>query len=117
MIECVPNFSEGRDLATITAIASVIQDVKGVALLGYESDADHHRSVITFAGEPEAVLEAAVRATGKAAELIDLRHHQGVHPRMGATDVVPFVPLAGLTLEDCVAIAHRAGQEIWRRYR
>jgi glutamate formiminotransferase len=91
--------------------------VNGIAVLGFESDADHHRSVITFAGEPEAVLEAAVRAAGKAAELIDLRHHAGVHPRVGAADVVPFVPLDGSTLEDCVAIAQRAGGEIWQRFR
>jgi len=116
MIECVPNFSEGREPATIAAISAVIKDVSGVALLGYESDADHHRSVITFAGEAEGVLEAAVRAVGKAAELIDLRRHVGVHPRVGAADVVPFVPLEGSTLEDCVAIAHRAGAEIWRRF-
>src|SRR6266576_1898746 len=117
MIECVPNFSEGRDLHTIAALARVIGHVNGIAVLGFESDADHHRSVITFAGEPEVVLEAAVRATGKAAELIDLRHHTGVHPRVGAADVVPFVPLAGSTLEECAAIAHHAGQEIWHRFR
>ena len=117
MIECVPNFSEGRNPHTIAALARIIGHLNGIAVLGFESDADHHRSVITFAGEPDAVLEAAVRATGKAAELIDLRHHVGVHPRVGAADVVPFVPLEGSTLEDCVAIAHRAGEEIWRRFR
>jgi glutamate formiminotransferase len=117
MIECVPNFSEGRNPHTIAALARVIGHLNGIAVLGFESDADHHRSVITFAGEPEAVLEAAVRATGNAAELIDLRHHTGVHPRVGSADVVPFVPLDGSTLEDCVAIAHRAGAEIWRRFR
>jgi len=116
MIECVPNFSEGRNPHAIAALARVIGHVNGIAVLGFESDTDHHRSVITFAGEPEAVLEAAVRAAGKAAELIDLRQHTGVHPRTGAADVVPFVPLDGSTLEDCVAIAHRAGTEIWRRY-
>jgi glutamate formiminotransferase len=117
MIECVPNFSEGRNPHTIAALARVIGHLNGIAVLGFESDADHHRSVITFAGEPEAVLEAAVRAAGKAAELIDLRQHTGVHPRVGAADVVPFAPLEGSTLEDCVAIAHRAGEEIWRRFR
>jgi len=117
MIECVPNFSEGRNPHTIAALARVIGHLNGIAVLGFESDADHHRSVITFAGEPEVVLEAAVRATGKAAELIDLRQHTGVHPRVGAADVVPFVPLDGSTLEECVAIAHRAGEEIWQRYR
>jgi glutamate formiminotransferase len=116
MIECVPNFSEGREPATIAAIAAAIKELGGVALLGFESDADHHRSVITFAGEPEGVMEAAVRAVGKAAELIDLRRHVGVHPRVGAADVVPFVPLEGSTLDDCAAIAHRAGAEIWRRF-
>lgn len=116
MIECVPNFSEGREPATIAAIAASIREMPGVALLGFEADADHHRSVITFAGQPEGVCEAAVRAVGKAAELIDLRRHVGVHPRVGAADVVPFVPLDGSTLEDCVAIAHRAGAEIWRRF-
>ena len=117
MIECVPNFSEGRNPHTIVALARVIGHLNDIAVLGFESDADHHRSVITFAGESEAVLEAAVRATGKAAELIDLRQHTGVHPRVGAADVVPFVPLDGSTLEDCVAVAHRAGEEIWRRFR
>jgi glutamate formiminotransferase len=117
MIECVPNFSEGRNPRTIVALARVIGHLNDIAVLGFESDADHHRSVITFAGESEAVLEAAVRATGKAAELIDLRLHSGVHPRVGAADVVPFVPLDGSTLEDCVAIAHRAGEEIWQRFR
>lgn len=117
MIECVPNFSEGRNPHTIAALARVIGHLNGIAVLGFESDADHHRSVITFAGEPGAVLEAAVRATGKAAELIDLTQHAGVHPRVGATDVVPFVPLDGSTLDECVAIAHHAGEEIWRRFR
>ncbi|MEO8050559.1 MAG: glutamate formimidoyltransferase [Acidobacteriota bacterium] len=117
MIECVPNFSEGRNPATIAAIARVIGHINGVVVLGLESDADHHRSVITFAGEPVAVMEAAVRAVGKAAALIDLRLHSGVHPRVGAADVVPFVPLDGSTVEDCIALAHRAGEEIWRRFR
>ena len=116
MIECVPNFSEGRNSAVVEAIAAAIGSVGGVAVLGHESDADHHRSVITFAGDPEAVLEAAIRGVGKAAELIDLRQHSGVHPRVGAADVVPFVPLEGATLADCVALAHRAGAEIWQRF-
>jgi glutamate formiminotransferase len=116
MMECVPNFSEGRDPQKVAAIAGAIAAVPGVALLGFESDADHHRSVITFAGEPAAVLEGALQGVGKAAELIDLRQHSGVHPRVGATDVLPFVPLAGSTLDDCIALAHRAGAEIWRRF-
>ncbi len=98
------------------AIADEIAGVQGVVVLGWEMDADHHRSVATFAGEPEAVLEAAVRGVGKAAARIDLTKHLGVHPRVGAADVVPFVPLGGSTLEDCAAIAHRAGEEIWRRF-
>lgn len=117
MIECVPNFSEGRDPKVVEAIAQSIARVEGVALLGFEADADHHRSVVTFAGEPEAVLEGAIRGVGKAAELVDLRRHAGVHPRVGAADVVPFIPLRGSTLADCAAIAHRAGAEIWRRFR
>jgi glutamate formiminotransferase len=116
VIECVPNFSEGRDPAVIAAIAATIERVAGVTLLGFESDSDHHRSVITFAGDEAAVLEAVIQCVGKAAELIDLRKHVGVHPRVGATDVLPFVPLAGSTLEDCAAIAHRAGAEIWRHF-
>ncbi len=117
MIECVPNFSEGRDRAKIAAIVDSIRSVSGVVVLGWESDEDHHRSVVTFAGDADAVLEGAIRAMGKAAELIDLRQHKGVHPRIGATDVLPFVPLEGNTLEDCVKIAHRAGKEIWRRFK
>ena len=116
MLECVPNFSEGRDPNVIAAIAAAIESIAGVTLLGFESDADHHRSVITFAGEEEGVLQAAVECVGKAAELIDLRKHAGVHPRVGVTDVLPFVPLAGSTLTDCIRIAHRAGTEIWRRF-
>jgi len=118
MIECVPNFSDGRDLAKLSAIVDAIAGTPGVLILGSESDADHHRSVVTFAGNPDAVMEGAIRGAGKAAELIDLRTHQGVHPRVGAADVIPFVPLpsGGETLERCVEIAHRAGAEIWRRF-
>jgi glutamate formiminotransferase len=113
LIECVPNFSEGRDQARIEALASAIASVPETLILDRTSDTDHHRSVITFAGDGEAVLESAVRATALAAELIDLNQHQGVHPRLGALDVLPFVPLGGATLEDCVALAHRAGRRIW----
>lgn len=116
MIECVPNFSEGRNPEIVQAIVDAIASAPGVVVLGWESDADHHRSVVTFAGEPEPVLEGAIRGVGKTAERIDLRLHQGIHPRVGSADVVPFVPLAGSTLEDCAAIAHRAGAEIWRRF-
>ena len=116
VIECVPNFSEGRDQGVIGAIADAIAAVPGVLLLGAESDADHNRSVITFAGASDALVEASVRGAGKAAELIDLSVHQGVHPRVGAADVIPFVPLENSTMEDAVAAAHRAGREIWRRF-
>jgi len=112
LIECVPNFSEGRDAAKVDAVRSVA----GVVFLDRELDADHNRSVLTFAGPPEAVSEAALRAVGKAVELIDLNHHSGVHPRIGAVDVVPFIPIEGLTIEECVRIATRVGEEIWRRY-
>ena len=117
LVECVPNFAEGRDLSKVDAIAAAIQEVPGVFLLARESDADHNRSVITLAGDPEAIVEAAVRAVGKAVELIDLTRQTGAHPRVGATDVVPFVPLEGVSLEDCVVFAKKAGREIWARYR
>jgi glutamate formiminotransferase/formiminotetrahydrofolate cyclodeaminase len=116
LIECVPNFSEGRDAAKVDAIIAAMRDVAGVYLLDRESDADHNRSVVTLAGEPEAVAEAALRGVGKAAALIDLTKHTGAHPRMGATDVVPFIPIAGVTIEDCVALAKKTGREIWERY-
>jgi glutamate formiminotransferase len=116
MIECVPNFSEGRNSDVLQEIVDAIAGAPGVVMLGSELDSDHHRSVVTFAGEPEAVLEGAIRGVGKAAERIDLTKHKGIHPRVGAADVVPFVPLDGSTLEDCAAIAHRAGAEIWRRF-
>jgi len=117
IVECVPNFSEGRDPAKVDAIVEAIRSVRGVLVLGRESDTDHNRSVVTIVGEPEAVAEAAVRAVGKAAEIIDLTKQTGAHPRVGATDVVPFVPISGVTLEGCVELAKRAGREIWTRYR
>jgi len=116
LIECVTNFSEGRDLSTVRAIEDAIASVHGVAVLRSEMDADHNRSVITFAGSPEAVSEASLRGIGVAVERIDLRKHAGVHPRMGAADVVPFVPLRGATMADCVSVAHRTGQEVWKRF-
>lgn len=115
VIECVPNFSEGRDAKKMQAIVDAIAGA-GVLLLGWESDVDHNRSVVTFAGDPEAVLEGAVRGAGRAAELIDLTMHEGVHPRVGAADVIPFVPMEKSSMEECVAVAHRAGEEIWRRF-
>ena len=116
MLECVPNFSEGRNPEIVRAIADAIAQTPEVLLLGWESDADHNRSVMTFAGPPNAVVEAAVRGAGKAAERIDLSAHQGVHPRVGAADVIPFVPLDGTSMEEAVAVAHQAGEEIWGRH-
>lgn len=113
-IECVPNFSEGRDLASVNALESAISSVPGSFVLHRTSDPDHNRSVITFAGGSEAVLESAVRAAAKAAELIDLNDHLGVHPRLGALDVLPFVPLGEATLQECVTVARRAGNRIWK---
>jgi glutamate formiminotransferase/formiminotetrahydrofolate cyclodeaminase len=115
LVECVPNFSEGRDKAKVDAIVEAMKR-DGVYLLDREMDSDHNRCVITLAGEREAIQEAAILGVGKAAELIDLTQHQGAHPRMGAADVVPFIPIAGVTLEDCVAIAKHVGAEIWKRY-
>jgi glutamate formiminotransferase len=115
LVECVPNFSEGRDAAKMDAIVQSIVAVPEVVLLDRESDADHNRSVLTFVGPPAAVADAAFRAVEKAAALIDLTHHQGAHPRIGAADVVPFIPIEGLTLEDCVKLAERVGSEIWNR--
>jgi glutamate formiminotransferase/formiminotetrahydrofolate cyclodeaminase len=117
LIECVPNFSEGRDASKVNALVDAMRAVPGVLVLDRESDADHNRSVVTLVGEPEAVAEAALRGVGKAAELIDLTRHTGAHPRIGATDVVPFIPIEGCTIEDCVALARRVGHEIWERYR
>jgi len=115
LVECVPNFSEGRDKSKVDAIIDAMK-IPGVYLLDREMDGDHNRSVMTLVGEREAIQEAAVRGVGKAAELIDLNVHSGAHPRMGATDVVPFIPLEGVTIEDCVAIANHVGEEIWKRY-
>src|SRR5579872_7237263 len=117
LIECVPNFSEGRDAAKVDAIVSSMSSVSGVYVLDREMDGDHNRCVITLAGEPDSVAEAALRGVGKAMELIDLTKHTGAHPRVGATDVVPFIPIEGVAIEDCVALARRVGHEIWARYR
>ena len=115
LVECVPNFSEGRDKSKVDAIADAMK-VPGVYLLDRESDTDHNRSVITLVGEREAIQEAAIRGVGKAAEVIDLTKHQGAHPRMGAADVVPFIPIDGVSIEDCVAMARQVGEQIWKRY-
>ena len=117
LIECVPNFSEGRDPGKVDAIVSAMGAVVGVYVLDREMDADHNRCVVTLAGEPDAVAEAALRGVGKALELIDLTTHTGAHPRVGAADVIPFIPVHGVTIEDCVALARRVGKEIWARYR
>ena len=115
VVECVPNFSEGVDSQRVEAIVSAMR-VDGVHLLDWSMDADHNRSVVTIAGAPAAVVEAAVRGVGKAVELIDLTRQQGVHPRIGAADVIPFVPVSGIRLEQCVLLARQAGLEIWRRF-
>jgi glutamate formiminotransferase / formiminotetrahydrofolate cyclodeaminase len=115
LVECVPNFSEGRDKSKVDAIIDAMK-IRGVYLLDRESDTDHNRSVITLVGEREAIQEAAIRGVGKASEMIDLNVHQGAHPRMGAADVVPFIPIDGVTIEDCVAMARHVGEQIWKRY-
>src|SRR5712671_1878174 len=115
LIECVPNFSEGRDTAKIDAIVQSVLSVPEVFLLDRESDADHNRSVLTFVGPPAAVADAAFRAVETAVELIDLTKHQGAHPRIGAADVVPFIPIEGVTVAECVALAERLGSEIWSK--
>src|SRR5271169_1265776 len=115
LVECVPNFSEGRDAGKIDAIVQAILAVPEVVLLDREADADHNRSVLTFVGPPAAVADAAFRAVEKAVALIDLTHQQGAHPRVGAADVVPFIPIEGVTLEECVQLAERLGAEIWSK--
>lgn len=115
IVECVPNFSEGRDARRVEAIVSAMR-VQGVHLLDWSMHPDHNRSVVTIAGEPQAVVEAAVRGAGKAAWLIDLTRQEGAHPRIGAADVIPFVPVSGIKLEQCVLLARQAGLEISRRF-
>src|SRR5512135_150590 len=112
LIECIPNFSEARRPEVMDQIIDAIKSVDTISLLDRSSDLDHNRTVVTFAGPPEAVEEAAFRAIQKAASLIDLDHHTGEHPRIGATDVCPFVPLAGATMGDCIAMARRLGQRV-----
>jgi glutamate formiminotransferase/formiminotetrahydrofolate cyclodeaminase len=114
IVECIPNFSEGKDEAKIDLIAKTIESVPEVAVLSRHMDPDHNRSVITFAGTPEAVLEASYRAAETAVELIDLNAHTGEHPRIGALDVLPFVPIRGVTMDDCITLAKRAGERIAR---
>lgn len=114
IVECVPNFSEGRDAGKIKQITAAVEAVSGVQLLNVEPGADTNRTVVTFVGEPEAVLEAAFQAIAKAAALIDMSTHHGAHPRMGATDVCPFVPVEGVTMAECVALAKRLGERVGR---
>lgn len=113
LVECVPNFSEGRKGETVERIARAIESVKGATVLNRHLDYDHNRSVITFVARPELVVNAALRAVATAAELIDLREHVGQHPRIGATDVLPFIPVSGIDIKECVALAHEAGRRIW----
>jgi glutamate formiminotransferase/glutamate formiminotransferase/formiminotetrahydrofolate cyclodeaminase len=114
LVECVPNFSEGRNPETVRLIAESIAAVDSACVLDTHIDADHNRSVITFVASPEKVVEAAVNAVRRASELIDMRTHSGEHPRLGATDVLPFVPVRGVTMDDCVRVAHEAGEIIAR---
>jgi glutamate formiminotransferase len=116
LIECVPNFSEGRDAAVVQSIVAAMA-VPGVSLLDFSLDPDHNRSVVTIVGPPAAVIESAVRGAGRAAELINLTTQSGVHPRIGAADVIPFVPVRDVSLEQCVLMARQAGAEIWNRHR
>ena len=112
IVECVPNFSEGQDAAKIKQITDTIQSVQGIELLDVDPGRDTNRTVVTFVGSPEAVAEAAFQAIAKAAQVIDMAKHQGAHPRMGATDVCPFVPVEGVTIEDCAEIAHQVGRRV-----
>lgn len=114
IVECVPNFSEGRKTETLKQLTAVIAAVDSAVVLDTHMDTDHNRSVITFAAAPARVVEAALRAVARATELIDLRQHMGEHPRIGATDVLPFVPVRGVTMEECVKLAHEAGERIAR---
>jgi glutamate formiminotransferase/glutamate formiminotransferase/formiminotetrahydrofolate cyclodeaminase len=113
LVECVPNFSEGRKGETVERIARAVAAVPGATVLNRHLDIDHNRSVITFVAAPAHVVDAALRAVATAAELIDLREHGGEHPRIGATDVLPFIPVSGVTMNECIALAHEAGRRIW----
>ena len=117
LIECVPNVSEGRDSEKIEKIVSAVKQVPNAVLLDVDSDHDHNRTVITFVGDDLAVEKAILALTERAIALIDLNHHQGEHPRMGAVDVIPFVPIKDATMEECVTLAKRVGQQIWEKFR
>lgn len=116
IMECVPNFSEGRDLQKIDKIVAPFRGKQGVKLLDYSNDEDHNRLVVTVVGEPEPLRDAVLEAIGVAVELIDLNHHQGQHPRMGAVDVVPFIPIWNVTMEEAVALSKEVGKEVAKRY-
>jgi glutamate formiminotransferase len=114
LVECVPNFSEGRKIETVELLAQAIQSVDTACVLDTHLDPDHNRSVITFVAAPEKVVDAALKVVSLASELIDMRQHKGVHPRLGATDVLPFIPIRGVTMADCVSLARLAGERIAR---
>jgi glutamate formiminotransferase len=114
LVECVPNFSEGRKSETVASIARAIEQVGSAIVLNRHIDTDHNRSVITFVAHPRQIVDAAVLAVATAATLIDLRQHHGEHPRIGAIDVLPFIPISGVTIDECIELAHHAGQRIWR---
>ncbi len=116
IMECVPNFSEGRDLAKVERIVDAFRGKEGVRLLDYSSDKDHNRTVVTVIGEIEPLGDAVIEAIGIAAQLIDLTHHQGEHPRMGAADVVPFIPIKNCTVQEADALAKRVGKEVAERF-
>ena len=116
IMECVPNFTEGRDLQKIDKIVAPFRGKQGVKLLDYSNDEDHNRLVVTVVGEPEPLRDAVLEAIGVAVELIDLNHHQGQHPRMGAVDVVPFIPIRNVTMEEAVALSKEVGKEVAKRY-
>lgn len=112
LMECVPNFSEGRDEKIVEQIIDEVRKIEGITILDYSSDKDHNRTVLTMIGSPEQVKEAAINSAKKAAELIDMTKHEGAHPRMGATDVIPFTPVSNVTIDECIEVAKAVGAEI-----
>lgn len=117
IVQCVPNFSEGRDLEKIEKIVENFRGKEGVKLLDYSRDEDHNRCVVTVVGEPEPLKEAVINAMGMAATLIDMTKHEGQHPRMGATDVVPFIPIKGVTMEECIALAKETAKAVYEAHK
>jgi glutamate formiminotransferase len=112
LVECVPNFSEGRNSDTVAALSRAVESIDTTCVLDHHIDPDHNRSVITFVAAPDKIVDAAVTVVTRASELIDMRAHRGEHPRLGATDVLPFIPISGVTMADCVRLAHQAGERI-----